>query len=163
VRPRAVGWTLALSGRAEMLFVWKNAMNILRATTASTALRYVAPVVGISVGATSALMAATQATGAAAVAGTLALAVAAFAIVLAPQFTVHNAAAILFPAWVPLGAQRPRGLDAMGQRLIMFFGILLALVVMLLPGIIPAGVVWLVFHRVLGSAVLVPAAAVLTA
>ena len=28
----------------------------------------------------------------------------------------------MFPAWVPLGKERPRGLDAMGQRLIMLGG-----------------------------------------
>src|SRR6185436_91161 len=61
---------------------------------------------------------------------------------IAAQFTVHNAAAIFFPAWVPLGPQRPRGLDAMGQRLILFFGIVFALGVMLLPGVVPAGLVW---------------------
>ena len=80
----------------------------------------------------------------------------------AAQLTVHNAAAILFPAWVPLGNQRPKGLDAMGQRLILFFGIVLALILMLLPGVLPAGIVWLAFHRLLGYLVLVPAAAALT-
>ena len=77
------------------------------------------------------------------------------------QYTIHNTTALLFPAWVPLGMGRPRGVDAMGQRLILFFGILLALIVMLLPGILPAGVIWLALHRVLGFGVFVPAAAVL--
>ena len=245
VRARAIGWTLALTGRPEALFAWKNAIQIVRSTTGANALRYVAPAAGVSIGVTSALMAATRASGAAAVCGTLALAVAVFAIVLGPQitrsdlrddllhlellktwpiaapalvrgemlapaalltilawtaivcafalsaaafttaslgmrvsiaatlavlapaliaaqFTVHNAAAIFFPAWVPLGNQRPRGLDAMGQRLILFFGILLALIVMLLPGILPAGIVWLALYRVLGFGVFVPAAAVVT-
>ena len=36
----------------------------------------------------------------------------------------------MFPAWVPLGSQRPRGVDAMGQRLIMLGGTWLLLVVM---------------------------------
>ena len=45
------------------------------------------------------------------------------ALILAPalalaQLTIHNAAALFFPAWVPIGNQRSRGLDAMGQRLI---------------------------------------------
>jgi hypothetical protein len=39
--------------------------------------------------------------------------------VIAAQFTIHNTAALLFPAWVPLGMGRPRGVDAMGQRLFM--------------------------------------------
>ena len=82
---------------------------------------------------------------------------------IAAQFTVHNAAAVFFPAWVPLGSQRPRGLDAMGQRLILFFGIIFTLAVMLLPGLVPAGLVWLVLTRPLGHLAFVPAAAVLTA
>jgi len=81
---------------------------------------------------------------------------------IAAQFTVHNAAAIVFPAWVPLGAQRPRGLDAMGQRLILFFGIAFALVLMLLPGLVPAGLVWIVLNRFVGYLAFVPAAFVLT-
>ena len=245
VRARTVGWTLAPSGRTETLFVWKNAVQMLRGTTGVTAVRYIAPAAGVTVGVTSALMAATRASGAAAVCGMLALALAAFTIVLGPQIarsdlredllhlellktwpiaapalirgemlapaamltivawiaiacalvmsaaaftavsltlrasiaatiavlapaiiaaqlTVHNAAAILFPAWVPLGNQRPKGLDAMGQRLILFFGIVLALILMLLPGVLPAGIVWLAFHRLLGYLVLVPAAAALT-
>ena len=55
------------------------------------------------------------------------------------QFTIHNGVALLFPAWVPLGNQRPRGLDAMGQRLIMLGGTWLLLVVMALPGAIAGG------------------------
>src|SRR5439155_484339 len=216
VRARTAGWMLAASGRPEMVFAWKNAMQILRNATGAAAMRYVGPLVGVTIGATSALVAATRASGLAALFGLVALAVAAFAIMLGPQivrndlredllhlellktwpvppssvvrgemmapaalltiiawaailsalavsaaafttvsfslrasiaatlaivapamiaaqFTVHNAAAVFFPAWVPLGSQRPRGLDAMGQRLILFFGIVFTLVVMLLP------------------------------
>ena len=32
------------------------------------------------------------------------------------QVLIQNAAAVLFPAWVPLGNERPRGVDALGQR-----------------------------------------------
>jgi hypothetical protein len=81
---------------------------------------------------------------------------------VAGQLTVQNAAAIVFPGWVPLGGQRPRGLDALGQRLILFFGIAVALVVMLLPGLVPAALVWFVLRGVLGVAVFVPAALVVT-
>jgi ABC-2 type transport system permease protein len=76
------------------------------------------------------------------------------------QLTAHNAAAVLFPAWIPLGNQRPRGLDAIGQRLILFAGVLLSLVVMVGPGAIAGGIVWFAFFRVIGAVVLVPAAAV---
>ena len=49
-------------------------------------------------------------------------------LILAPALysRVHDPqrAALLFPAWIPVGNQRPRGLDAMGQRLILFGGVL---------------------------------------
>jgi ABC-2 type transport system permease protein len=76
------------------------------------------------------------------------------------QLTVQNAAAVLFPAWIPTGNQRPRGLDAMGQRLILFAGVLLSLIVMVGPGAIAGGIIWFAFFRMIGAAVLVPAASV---
>ena len=79
------------------------------------------------------------------------------ALVLA-QLTVHNAVALIFPAWVPLGVQRARGLDAMGQRIIMLTGTWLLLIVMALPGAIAAGIFWFVFGRIFGPLMLVPAA-----
>jgi len=82
---------------------------------------------------------------------------------LAAQFTIHNGAAVLFPAWVPLGTSRPRGIDAMGQRLIMFAAVLIGLVLMMAPGAIAGGLLWFVFQRFTGPVVLVPAAAVCTA
>jgi hypothetical protein len=78
------------------------------------------------------------------------------------QYLVQNAAALAFPAWVPLGGQRPRGVDAMGQRLIMLAGVLASVIVMLLPGAIAAAVVWFAFRPWVGVAVIVPAAAVCT-
>ena len=83
--------------------------------------------------------------------------------VLAPalifgQLTIHNAVALLLPAWVPQGGQRPRGLDAMGQRLIMLGGTWLLLIVMALPGALAGGILWLAFWRLVGAAALVPAA-----
>lgn len=92
---------------------------------------------------------------------------AAFAI-LAPalvfaQLTIHNAAALLFPAWVPLGYQRPRGLDALGQRLIMFFGTWIVLAISAAPGAIAGAVVWFILWRVAGPAAIVPAAIVCSA
>jgi ABC-2 type transport system permease protein len=76
------------------------------------------------------------------------------------QYLVQNAAAMLFPAWVPLGDQRPRGLDAMGQRLIMLGGVMLSVLLMFVPGAVAAGVVWLAFQRWLGVAAFIPAAGV---
>jgi hypothetical protein len=99
--------------------------------------------------------------------GPLRLSAGAAAMVLAPslafaQLAIQNGAALLFPAWVPLGSQRARGLDAMGQRIIMLGGSWLALLVMLLPGVIAGGIVWFALHGVLGPAALVPGALVCT-
>jgi hypothetical protein len=71
--------------------------------------------------------------------GGAALAILAPAMVFS-QLTIHNAVALVFPAWVPLGNQRPRGLDAMGQRLIMLGGTWLLLTISLLPGAIAGSV-----------------------
>ena len=78
------------------------------------------------------------------------------------QLTIHNAVALLFPAWVPLGHQRPRGLDAMGQRLIMLGGTWLLLILSVVPGALAGGIVWFALGRFIGPAALVPAAAVCT-
>lgn len=83
--------------------------------------------------------------------------------IVAAQYTVHNAATIVFPAWVQLGSQRARGIDAMGQRLIMLAAILVSLVLFAVPGAVGAGALWLIFHRVAGSVVFVPMAIVFAA
>jgi hypothetical protein len=79
---------------------------------------------------------------------------------IAAQFAVHNTATIFFPAWVQIGAQRTRGIDAMGQRLIMLAAIVVSLAVFALPGALAGGAVWFVFHRLTGDVVYVPAAIV---
>jgi hypothetical protein len=91
--------------------------------------------------------------------GGAALAILTPALVLS-QLTIHNAAALIFPAWVPLGNQRPRGLDAMGQRLIMLGGTWLLLALSLLPGAIAGGIVWFALQRFVGPGALVAAALV---
>jgi len=94
--------------------------------------------------------------------GGVALAILAPAMVFS-QLTIHNAVALIFPAWVPLGNQRPRGLDAMGQRLIMLGGTWLLLAISLLPGAIAGGIVWFALRYFVGpGAALVPAALVCT-
>jgi hypothetical protein len=60
------------------------------------------------------------------------------AVILA-QLVLHNGMAILFPAWVTVGASRARGVDAMGQRLLMMAGVVLVLVLSLLPALVVAG------------------------
>ena len=78
------------------------------------------------------------------------------------QFTIHNTTALLFPAWVPLGMGRPRGVDAMGQRLFMLGATWLMLIVVVLPGALAGGIVWFAFRRVVGWWILIPAAIVFT-
>jgi len=82
---------------------------------------------------------------------------------IAAQYTVQNALALFFPAWVALGAQRARGIDAMGQRLIMLAAILLVLAIFAVPGGIAGAIVWLVLRNVMGVAVFVPAAVLFAA
>jgi hypothetical protein len=66
----------------------------------------------------------------------------------------------MFPAWIPSDNEM-RGFDSMGQRLILFGGVLLGLIAMVLPGAIAAGIIGFVFYRLTGSPfVFVPAAAV---
>ena len=69
----------------------------------------------------------------------------------------------MFPAWVPLGNQRARGLDAMGQRLIMMGGTWLLMAVALLPGAIVGGIIWFALQQFIGPGALIPAAAACTA
>lgn len=79
---------------------------------------------------------------------------------VAAQYTIHNAAALIFPAWVPVGSGRPRGVDAMGQRLILLGATWLMLLVSLIPAAIAGAILWIAFFRFVGPWVLVPAALV---
>ena len=81
---------------------------------------------------------------------------------IAAQFTIHNTAALLFPAWVPLGMGRPRGVDAMGQRLFMLGATWLMLIFVVAPGVLAGGILWFAFWRLVGWWILIPAAAVCT-
>jgi hypothetical protein len=82
---------------------------------------------------------------------------------IAAQLAIHNAVALLFPAWISFGAWRARGVDAVGQRLIMVGGTLLTLAVAAVPGAAAGGVIWLAFNRFIGPIALIPAAAVCSA
>ena len=66
------------------------------------------------------------------------LAFTASAVFLAPalilgQVVLQNAIAVLLPAWAGLGASRARGIDAMGQRILLTFGTMIGLLVGLIP------------------------------
>ena len=241
-KARSSGWTLATTGRPEMAFAWKAAMQTFRVVDRRTLVRAVALLIPLVVIAVTA----GQTNGFASVLGAFVIGAAVFALLLGPQvlrvdmrqdlqhlevlktwpvksaavlrgelawpgalltavawamigaavvlsarvFTgvdlglrlsvglagailapalvfaqliVHNGVALVLPAWVPLGRQRPRGLDAMGQRLILLGGTWLLLLVILLPGAIGGGIIWFAFRRLLGAAVFVPAALACTA
>jgi len=76
------------------------------------------------------------------------------------QLTVHNGVALIFPAWIPLGNQRPRGFDAMGQRLVMLGATWLVLIGMTVPGAIAGGIVWFGLQFFVGAAAIVAGALV---
>jgi hypothetical protein len=239
------GFALAPSGRVETVFLWKNAMGMLRATSGAALFRYFVPVLLIAVSMSTAMMSARQARGIAISVCMFAVVSAAFFVVLGPQIvrtdlrsdlrhlellktwpvraasvvrgemlcpgvvltavvwlaltcatilsaaafpslalgwrlagatgafviapaliaaqlTVQNAAAVFFPAWVPQGDQRPRGLDAMGQRLILMAGVILCVLIFFLPGAIPAAILWFAFYRWMGVAIVPIAALVCT-
>ena len=59
--------------------------------------------------------------------------------ILLAQLVVQNGIAVMFPAWIPTSTTRSRGIDAMGQRLLMMAGVLLTLVASLVPAAIVAG------------------------
>ena len=239
-RVRAAGWPLALSGRTEMAFMWKNGMQTLRSMNISSLW---GPILGVIWGITAFTIAMSRTRGLASATCFVALFIAAAATLLGPmsvtsdlrgdlrhmellktwpvrggalvrgeilwpavlltafawlalvcgavlsvtafprwtislrvslwaaativvpalvfaQYTIHQAAAVLFPAWIPADNEM-RGFDSMGQRLILFGGVLLGLIAMVLPGAIAAAIVGLVFYRLTNSPlVFVPAAAV---
>src|SRR5439155_5433949 len=95
-------------------------------------------------------------------AGGAAIAILAPALVFA-QLTIHNTAAFLFPAWVPLGQQLPRGLDATGQRLIRLGATWLPVVISGIPGAVAGAIVWLALRAFVGAAAIVPASLVCAA
>ena len=247
-RSTTIGWTLALTGRAELALFWKGVMESLRAVNIKS-WRMVPPLVGVLIGLVSAsfgiaggqrvrgpsafitvfgCLAAGIATlfgpqmmrldlrsdfahldllkswpmrAADVIRGEMAWPVTAvsglvwFAIVvaalfsgaglpqvpfvdrwavaiavvvaapamIAAQYTVHNAATVLFPAWVQIGTQRTRGIDAMGQRLVLLAAVLVSLFLFAVPGAIGAGAMWLIFHRFVGVLVLIPMALVFAA
>jgi hypothetical protein len=65
-----------------------------------------------------------------------------------PQLVLQNGMAILFPAWVVVGTSRARGIDAMGQRLLMMAGVIVTLVTALLPAAVAAGLVGLAIYAI---------------
>jgi ABC-2 type transport system permease protein len=67
------------------------------------------------------------------------------------QTIVQNGLAVMFPAWVAIGSSRSRGIDAMGQRLLLMAANLLALLLAALPGAIVGGAVAFAVYAVTGA------------
>ena len=61
--------------------------------------------------------------------------------IILSQTVVQNGLAVMFPAWVSIGSSRARGIDAMGQRLLLMAANLLALLLAALPGAMVGGAV----------------------
>ena len=78
--------------------------------------------------------------------------------IIAAQLVIQNAAVILFPGWIPTGPTRPRGIEAMGQQMLMFAGTLLLLAIGILPAGAVAAAVGFVLYQVAGIPGVVPAA-----
>jgi hypothetical protein len=74
---------------------------------------------------------------------------------------IHNGTALLFPAWVHLGSNRPGGVEALGQNMLMIVGYAAVLAAaLLMPAALAAGVMSLL-HVSLGWWAAAPAALVL--
>jgi hypothetical protein len=74
---------------------------------------------------------------------------------------IHNAAAILFPAWVHLGSGRPSGVEVLGQNMLMVVAYLAVLAVALSVPAALGGGLYLLLGRSAGLWAIVPGSAVL--
>ncbi|HKT82156.1 MAG TPA: putative ABC exporter domain-containing protein [Vicinamibacterales bacterium] len=79
--------------------------------------------------------------------------------VITTQLAIHNSVALIFPAWVSFGNWRSRGVDAMGQRLIVVGGTMLLVTLAAIPGVLLGGIAWLALNRFIGPIAFIPAAA----
>jgi hypothetical protein len=80
-------------------------------------------------------------------------AIAVAALILAPalilgQVVLQNAIAVILPAWAGLGSSRARGIDAMGQRILLTFGTLVGLAVGLIPAVLIGGGIGVTLYAV---------------
>lgn len=62
------------------------------------------------------------------------------------NFTIHNGMALLFPAWVRLGAAGEAGVEAMGQVMLTSIVTLFLLAILLVIPALAAAAVWFVMH-----------------
>ncbi len=79
---------------------------------------------------------------------------------IAGQLIVQNAAVVLFPGWVATGGTRARGVEAMGQNILMFAATLLSLAIGVLPALAVAGGLGWLLYLLVGWPAALPAAIV---
>ena len=84
------------------------------------------------------------------------------ALILA-QLVVQNGIAVLFPAWMILGKSRVRGVEGMGQQMLMVWGGLLLAALLLAPPAAGAAIVMFALHAATHTTVALAPAAVLLA
>jgi len=75
------------------------------------------------------------------------------------EIVVQNALAILFPAWMDLGATSSRGMEVMGQRVLIAGGLIVTVGLSLFPAILVAVVASSVVHAFTGADTVVVSAA----
>src|SRR5205823_4201127 len=161
---RATGLTLAPVGRPEFVFFWKNAVQMVRATTGVALLRYAVALTVIAVAASAAISSATQARGLAMTLCSLAIGVAGFSVVLGPQIVRTDLRSDLrhldlLKAWPVASAAVMRG-EMLAPGIALTGVAWLALTWMMLPGTVAGGVIWFAFQRWVGPPILLPAALV---
>jgi ABC-2 type transport system permease protein len=75
---------------------------------------------------------------------------------------VQNAAVLLLPGWIPIGSEHPRGVEAMGQRLISSLATILSLLIAAVPAALLFLVTGFAGYRFIGLAI-VPVASFVAA
>lgn len=90
------------------------------------------------------------------------------ALIVAPglivtQVVVQNGVAVMFPAWISVGATRAHGLDMMGQRMLMLAGTMVALVFAVVPAAVFGGLAALAVYFATSLIPVILPAAIVTA
>ena len=79
--------------------------------------------------------------------------------ILTAHLVVHNAVAVMFPAWVRIGARAAPGVEMMGQNMLVMAGAVIVLAAAVAPAALAAVVAVVVMHQFAGSVPLVVPAA----
>jgi hypothetical protein len=79
------------------------------------------------------------------------------------SFVVQNAGAVMFPAWVRIGAQAAGGVETMGQNMVVMMGSLIVLAITIIPAALAAGIAAFVINLAAGAVPIVLPAAILAA